>query len=72
MKVVTYTLEEKIRKARESCKEVREIRILVQEEKLRKVKIDEHDTLWPKIGYEFHKINRSEKLSFQGTRYPTL
>lgn len=45
MKVVTYTLEEKIRKARESCKEVREIRILVQEEKLRKVKIDEQDTL---------------------------
>ena len=46
---VTYTLEEKIREAQKSCKEIQKIKNLMQEEKLQNNRIDEQGTLWLKI-----------------------
>ena len=45
---VTYTLEEKIREAQKSCKEIQKIKNLMQEEKLQNYRIDEQGTLWLK------------------------
>ena len=48
MIVVAYTLEEKIREAQKSCKEIHKILILIREEKPHNYKIDEQGTLWLK------------------------
>jgi hypothetical protein len=45
---VTYTLEDKIREAQRSCKEIKKIKSLMQEEKAQDYKIDEQGTLWLK------------------------
>jgi hypothetical protein len=45
---VTYTLEDKIRSAQKSCKEIKKIKSLMQEGKAQEYKIDEQGTLWLK------------------------
>jgi hypothetical protein len=45
---VTYTLEDKIREAQKSCKEIKKIKSLMQEGKAQEYKIDELGTLWLK------------------------
>ena len=45
---VTYTLEEKIREAQKSCKEIEKIKSLMKEEKVQNYRIDEQGTLWLK------------------------
>jgi len=48
MIVVTYTLEEKIKEAHKSCKEIQKFWILIWEEKPHNYKINEQGTLWLK------------------------